>query len=245
MDVRPTATGDTARPLALATASRATSSAMMRAALAVIVIIIVATGLAWHQDHRPEHRATMQATQALSNWPTLNPDEITAITLRYGDSTVRLRKAASGSWQLVDPYGQVAANTDLVHRLLRDITAMRPQQLITTNPNNFNRFRLGSEADRLTVQGDGDTPLLDLLVGKPGTDLISTTVRRRGMNQVVTVDRSLGWQLGRTAKSWRAPKPPTTPKPRLSDVGAAQPRSDMHNSAPATVSLYQQPNAPG
>jgi len=178
---------------------------MSRIVLAISAIILIALGLTWQQIHRPQHQESGQAAQALSDWPTLDQDTITAITLHHGEQTIDLHKVSS-VWQLHDRYGEVAANSDLINQLLRDLTVMRPQQFITSNPDRFKRFRLDNHADRITLKGKASTPLLDLLIGKAGTDLISTTVRRLGSNQIIAVNRSLAWQLGRPATSWRAPE---------------------------------------
>lgn len=178
----------------------------MKRYLAIAAVIIIAGGLAWHQAQRPARVLDAASSAVVASWPTLTPDEVASITINHGGATVRLQRAGKG-WTVRDRYGAVAANSDLVTRLLHDLRDMRPQRVVTRNPDYFQRFRVADGGDRLTLKGSGGRVLLDLLVGKPGSDFVSTHVRRADSQAIVLVDRSLGWQVGRAAESWRAPKP--------------------------------------
>ncbi len=177
----------------------------MKRYLALIAVIVLAAGAAWWQAQRPERALDADSAAVLRGWPQLAQDRIRQVEIRHAGVQVLLKRGDSG-WLVRDRYGDVAANGDLVDRLLRDLVEMRPVRVVTRNPDYFDRFRLGKEADRLVLRDADGQALLDLLVGKPGSDLISTTVRRAGENSVMTVDRSLGWQVGRKPAQWRALK---------------------------------------
>ncbi len=178
---------------------------------AIIAVIVVATAVAWQQSQRAPRAVGANSEAVLQQWPKVTPKQVRAIQIHHGATTVQLHRNGE-QWMVKDRYGEVAANKEQVTRLLNDVTAMAPQRLISNNPDNFTRFRLGDDADRLTLLGDAGKPLLDLLIGKPGTDLISTTVRQAGSNAILSVNRSLAWQLGRAPSAWRAEKPKPTPK---------------------------------
>ena len=179
---------------------------------AIIAIVVAASAVAWQQSQRAPRAVSSSSEAVLQQWPQITPKQVAAIQIHHGTTTVQLHKNGE-QWMVKDRYGEVAANKEQVTRLLTDVTTMRPQRLISSNPDNFARFRLGDDADRLTLRGAGSKPLLDLLIGKPGTDLISTTVRRAGSNAILSVNRSLAWQLGREPSAWRAPKPKPKQKP--------------------------------
>jgi hypothetical protein len=52
----------------------------------------------------------------------------------------------------------------------------------------------------------GDT-LLELFIGKQGSDLISTYLRFADRPEVLAVDRTLLWQVRRPYEEWKAPAP--------------------------------------
>jgi len=170
--------------------------------LMMIAVIVAAFGLAWQQSHRPTSVVTQSSESLLQQWPKVTPDEVRAIYIHHGKEEVHLNRRA-GKWMVEDRYGEVTADQQLVSRLLNDATVMRPQRVVSTHSRNFARFHLTDDADRLTLKGEEGVVLLDLLVGKAGTDAISTTVRQVKRNTILNVNRSLGWQLGRTAASWR------------------------------------------
>jgi len=180
--------------------------------LAMVAMIVVAAGLAWQQSHRPPRAVDQSSEMALQQWPHITPAQVQTIHIHHGKVLIQLNRHDE-NWMVVDTYGEVAANQESVSRLLRDVTNMRPQRVLSSNPKNFARFRLTDDTDRLTLDGKGDTVLLDLLVGKPGTDLISTTVRQVGKDAIINVNRSLAWQLGRTPASWHAPEAKKSTKP--------------------------------
>jgi len=175
----------------------------MKGYLAIITVIVVSAGLAWQQSQQPPSAVDATSKHALQQWPQITPAAVASIQLRHNGTTTKLDQHRS-QWMVSDQYGAaVAANQALVAQLLKTVTHMRPQRVVSSNPENFSRFRLTDDADRLTLKGENGNVLLDILVGKSGSNLISTTVRQVGDNVIINVNRSLAWQLGKSAASWR------------------------------------------
>ncbi|MDX8413062.1 MAG: DUF4340 domain-containing protein [Mariprofundales bacterium] len=184
----------------------------MRRYLAIVAVIVVAAVLAWQQSQQPSSAVDAPSQRLLQQWPQITPAAITSITIRHNSATIDLHRNAH-AWMVADQYGSAAANEALVAQLLKSVTNMRPQRVVSSNPNNFARFRVTDNgADRLTLKGDKSAVLLDIWVGKAGVDLISTTIRQVGANAIINVNRSLAWQLGKPAASWRKDDQHPTPK---------------------------------
>ncbi|MDX8409291.1 MAG: DUF4340 domain-containing protein [Mariprofundales bacterium] len=168
------------------------------------LVITLAIALTWQQQSQnTQHQQDRQSLALIAEWPQFSAKMVRTLVIHHGDTVISLHRRGA-QWMITDRYSEVEANHDLINRLLDDASTMQPQLLVTKNPDYFSRFRLAANADRLTLKGEEGAPLLDLLVGKPGTDMISTTVRRVGNDRVLTVNRSLGWQLGRSIDSWQA-----------------------------------------
>jgi hypothetical protein len=58
------------------------------------------------------------------------------------------------------------------------------------------------------MKREGGDTLLDLFIGKQGSDLISTYLRLADRPEVLAVDRTLLWQVRRPYQDWKAPVSP-------------------------------------
>jgi len=184
----------------------------MRRYLAIMAVIVVTAGLAWQHSQQPSSAVDATSQRLLQQWPQITAAAVESITIRHNGTTTELHRNAR-AWMVTDQYGSATANEDLVAQLLKSVTDMRPQRVISSNTNNFARFRVTDNgADRLTLKGEKEVVLLDIWVGKAGVDLISTTIRQVGANAMINVNRSLAWQLGKPAASWKKIDPHPTPK---------------------------------
>jgi len=76
---------------------------------------------------------------------------------------------------------------------------------VTQGHNHDTELELGDKTVVLTLTGKGGAPLDVFHIGKQGTDLISTYVRRAGEPAVMAMDRALLWQVKRLPNAWQAP----------------------------------------
>lgn len=104
-----------------------------------------------------------------------------------------------GKWRLSN--GDLAVQ-DAALRLLDDLTGMQVIRLVTRKHDydaDLGLLHRGVEVRCLNAQG---VVLLDVMVGKQGSDLLSTYVRRVGDDAIVAVDKALVWQVRRGRKAW-------------------------------------------
>lgn len=196
-----------------------------------LLLIGLLAGWVFWQQSRPS-----SAPQALPDWPALSPASVAEIEIRHpGRDAVLLRKQQDG-WHLLvtgskkgekpsgassgegsgpvsadGPEGPVAADDDAVRHLLTDLAAMRPVRVVSHRAEHY--ARLGVDAHNgthLWLRDASGRALLDLYVGKPSTDLVSTYVRLADRSEAVTVNRSLTWQVGRLPDAWKAPERPAS-----------------------------------
>lgn len=172
------------------------------AATAAVLLGIAAWGLMrWAQP--PE------ALQAMPAWPAVVPAKIADIVLRATGPTateVHLVRRGKG-WQVQLGQGWQEADDQAVTDMLGTLASMRPDRVVTRNPAHDAELRVTDAADRITLKDAHGVVILDLLVGKPGPDLVSTYVRLAGNPAVLSVDRSLDWQVRRPAAAWMKAKP--------------------------------------
>ncbi|HXH65309.1 MAG TPA: DUF4340 domain-containing protein, partial [Mariprofundaceae bacterium] len=172
-----------------------------------------------------------EALQAMPAWPSVVPARAADIVLyAAGPASSRVHLVRRGKdWQVQDGKDWRDADGQAVDDMLGTLAGMRPDRMVTTNPDHYADLHVTDGADRITVKGETGAAMLDLLVGKPGPDLVSTYVRLAGRPEVLSVDRSLGWQVRRALADWleKEPKAAGSAKP----APAAPDGKDTHKEA--------------
>jgi len=170
---------------------------MKRLAIAA-VLLALAAGVAWRAGQ------PVGAPTAMPPLPQWKRDAVERVEIRRRDQgSIRLRKTAKG-WRVRMDGKEAPADATAVARLLDDLHAMRPVRLVTRKAGHYRELGVDEAADRIRlVRADG-TVVLDLFVGKPGSDLVTTYVRPATQRAVLAVDKSLTWQVKRSPKAWRA-----------------------------------------
>lgn len=142
-------------------------------------------------------------SQQLPDMPTLAAGKVADIRISSTSGNVHLQKRDE-TWLVV---GAGAADSDAVRQLLQDLSRMQPIRLLTRNSARYAELGLGAEAVHLVLKDGAGDPLLDLFIGKQGTDILSTYIRHAQMDAVLAVDRTLVWQVRRSQQGWLAPEP--------------------------------------
>lgn len=167
------------------------------------VVLILAAVVAYALVYEQEKSLTPDET--LVQW---SADAVQRIRLESGfQPTVELVKQGD-QWQ-VQPGDAVAkpARPDLVERLLLDLSTMQVMRIVARGSKHDAELGLDSSGRvALTLMDQSGSDLLSLVIGKQGSDLLSTYVRYQGQQQVVAVDKSLIWQVRRTADGWKQPE---------------------------------------
>jgi len=191
----------------------------MKMLAALIVVAVLASWALWMQM-RPQ-----SAPQNLPAWSSFESAEVRDISISGAGFPLTHLQQQGKHWLLLDGEANgaekhgVAANDEAVNHLLASLADMRLVRVVTHHAEHFPRLGLDEATGiHVVLRDKHGSILLDILVGKPAVDLISTYVRRQGVNEAVTVNRSLSWQLKRTHDTWQAP--PESPEPALGAAGS-------------------------
>jgi len=185
--------------------------------MAVLIALIAVGGWTLWQQSLPDSES-----QTLPVWTAFEPAQVRDITLAGGGASPTHLKRQGEQWMLLPESDvavveqAVAADDEAVDHLLADLAYMQPVRIVTRHAEHFSRLGVDAANGMHVVLRDlSNAILLDILVGTPATDLISTYVRRQGDDEAVAVNRSLTWQIKRTHQAWQAQ--PASPAPVVSD----------------------------
>jgi len=173
----------------------------LKKAAITVSLLFLAGVLVWLAS-RPD-----SAPQSMPEMVRFNPDEVHTLALTDGRGVaVSLLRSDSG-WKLKGEGGegeQQNADADAVQHLLDDLASMNIVRVVTRNPGHYEKLRVTTGSVRLLLKREGGDSLLDLSVGKQGSDLISTYLRLADRPEVLAVDRTLLWQVRRPYREWKA-----------------------------------------
>ncbi len=112
---------------------------------------------------------------------------VQSIGIENGEDTLVFLRDGS-QWEL-DHY---PADTGRVKNLLKDLSELRVDRLITSRADNHERFELLDAAPRLWFKDSDGTLLGEMLIGKQGSNWSETLVRKPGTDEVYAAHSSLG-----------------------------------------------------
>ena len=139
-------------------------------------------------------------SQKMDTWSDIAVEKIVQVMIqRAGDEEIVLT-LRQGEWQLAN--GDLAAQDGVLH-LLDDLSTMQVIRVVTQTHQHdadLGFLKRGVTVQCLDAQG---SVLLDLTVGKQGSDLLSTYVRRNGDDAVLAVNKALVWQVRRSKRAWK------------------------------------------
>jgi len=182
----------------------------MKSLLKILPILALIAALAiwvlWQQS-QPD-----SASQTLPSWSSFDKASAGDLVIQGGNGAAIHLQRQGDTWMLLSASdtdeAPVAANIEAVAHLLNDLANMQIGRVVSHQPAYFGRLGVDAEsAAHVIVKDAQGLMLLDIFVGKPGSDLISTYVRRQGEDTAVTVNRSLTWQIKRVRRGWQASNP--------------------------------------
>jgi len=165
--------------------------------LSLVLILSLAGVVLWlasRPDAAPQRmpEITRFASQAVD---TIEITDRSQMKLQHTDSGWQLLMG-SGVWR--------AADEEAVSHLLDDLAAMQSIRVVTRNPDQYEKLKVGSAATKVILKDRQGKGIFEVLVGKQGSDLLSTYLRLAGKPEVLAVDRSLLWQVKRPLEGWQA-----------------------------------------
>lgn len=186
----------------------------LKRAVITASLLLLAGVLVWMAS-RPD-----SAPQAMPEITRFNPDEVYALDLMNGGAEpVSLLRSGNG-WKLKGDGSegeQEVADADAVQRLLDDLASMNIVRVVTRNPGHYEKLRVTTGSIRVLLKRESGEALLDIFIGKQGSDLISTYLRIGDRPEVLAVDKTLLWQVRRPYQEWKAPAP-ASPAPVSPDA---------------------------
>lgn len=174
----------------------------MKSRLIVALLLLAVAAWAVWQGTRPSG-----APQAmLPHWPVIHTNAVARIDIQLSpDEHVRLQKQ-DGKWMLMLKQPEPASEKNVRH-LIDDLAGMRVIRVVSRNRTHDAELGVDDKGVSVQLSNSSGKRLLDLVVGKQGSDLLSTYVRLADALEVVAVDRALVWQVRRDISSWKAPAP--------------------------------------
>ncbi len=170
---------------------------------AITVLLLFLAGVVIWLASRPD-----SAPQVMPEMIRFNPDAVYALTLTNGGEVTASFLRDGSRWKL-EGEGvegeQEDADADAVQHLLDDLASMNIVRVVTRNPEHYEKLRVTTGSTRVVLKSEGGDSLLELFIGKQGSDLISTYLRVGGRPEVLAVDRTLLWQVSRPYQEWKAP----------------------------------------
>jgi len=139
--------------------------------------------------------------QSMPAWSKIGMENIVKIGIQKTGNEPISMYLKQGKWHVSN--GDLAVQ-DAVLRLLHDATAMQPIRVVTRNHDHDAGLGFLGRAIRLQCWDGQGAMVVDIRVGKQGSDLISTYIRRAGDAAVIAVDKALVWQLSRSQQAWHA-----------------------------------------
>ncbi len=149
-------------------------------------------------------RAPKDTAQVLPNLPSFALAEVAGLVIQIKGQplfeTKKVAKKEGDQWLLVDSETPTYLNILAVDQLLHDLQTMKVKRVVVRKTELFQRFAV--DENEVMLKDKQGNVLLDVFVGKPATDLVSTYIRLADDKRVLTVDKILTWQVKRTPDAW-------------------------------------------
>ncbi len=153
-------------------------------------------------------------SQDMPAWQMIQADDVAKIVIQSssGESVTLVEK--QGVWYVQDDEHnkEIKANRSAVLRLRDDLADMQPIRMVAHGHGHDAALGFSPADIHVRCLNQHGKALLDVMVGKQGSDLLSTYIRRVNEDAIFAVDKVLLWQLKRTKSSWKAVDKPVDKK---------------------------------
>ncbi|MDX8397282.1 MAG: DUF4340 domain-containing protein [Mariprofundaceae bacterium] len=159
-----------------------------RLGLALLCVVMIGVGLFISQN-----------SQQQGLWSEVKFEQINRVSLQSGFQSDIELELNDSVWQLSD--GQ-KVRQDYVLRLLDDLLSMQQVRLVSHDHDHDKVLGLQYELVHIQCLDAAGKILFSVDVGKQASDLVSTYVRLGGQDQVISVNKTLVWQVRRRMSAW-------------------------------------------
>jgi hypothetical protein len=147
----------------------------------------------------------MQQRQIVVSAPvetlSIDPDRVTQMRISQpGTDAVAIERVA-GAWRLTSPLEYRAAEP-MVRGVLRTLESLKLEDVVSTNPEKRGTFQVDSTGTRVQIL-EGDTQVLDLVIGKANPGYSHTYVRQEGRDEVYRAVGMLTYSFNKPVDDWR------------------------------------------
>ncbi len=168
-----------------------------RTTLTLGLVFAVLAGAAFMMER---NRQAEKSPEGDRLFPKLNSEKVTEIGIRKGNVEVQLAKQ-DGVW-LSMLENEKPADPKLIEELLGDLDQVTNVGLVSTNPENHTTYEVGDTGVAVDIKQDDGTTV-SMIVGKPGTDFMSTYIRRDGADETYRIPVYLRTKVDRGGRTWR------------------------------------------
>jgi len=162
-------------------------------------VVVLALFAAVVKQQQPE-----STSQILPSLPQFDVADVASMIIRQGEQVLIEVSKVGNDWMLVVAETPAPIKADAMEQLLADLNTMQPKRVASTKAEHHGRFSVTDAETSVELRDVDGSKLLHLWVGKSATDLRSTYIRVAGDDTVVTVDKTLTWQVKRTQEAWLA-----------------------------------------
>ncbi len=163
--------------------------------LAAVLLVLVAVWLLQRWQQRAVVASAPVATL------TLDPDKVTKLRIeKPGGEKVEIGRVA-GAWRIEVP-GDYRASEPVVSGVLKTLQSLALSDVVSTNPAKRGIYQVDSTGTRVQVL-EGESTVLDVVVGKSSPDFAHTYVRRHDQDPVYRADGMLAYNFNKRVDDWR------------------------------------------
>ncbi len=159
--------------------------------------LVVLAGIAFLSQTLRDRKASSPGKPV---FPALAADKADAIEIKTKDKTVRLRK--QGETWLVETEGNHLADPKLMKQVTSALEGVRTATLISASPAKQASFEVDSTGMEVKVL-QGSKTVAAFVVGKPGSDWLSSFIRPANEQKVYQVPVYLRSVFDRGGDTWR------------------------------------------
>ncbi|MDQ2657594.1 MAG: DUF4340 domain-containing protein, partial [Bacteroidota bacterium] len=167
----------------------------------LIVLLVLAGAFVLTRVFRAPARESNLDSDGLAV-DTVGIDRILLFPAAGKRAEVKLIRDAAG-WRVSREDITVPANTDRVRTLMTNLTALKPERIVTRKEEKWDEYQVGDTTGTKVAAFVGNEEVVRLIVGKQAVGV--TYVRRSDEDEVYEVSGSVGSAFNMKFDDWRNP----------------------------------------
>jgi hypothetical protein len=141
--------------------------------------------------------------------------QIDKIEIQKNKQLIILEKNA-GEWKITTPINY-PAEKEMVWRVISVLKSGKFTTSVSSNPEKQSLYQVDTSGTKVTIYEKG-TKRDIFIIGKPGSDYMSTFIRKENSKEVFLVDKAISYEFGKPLKDWRDKSIYRTPISAITEV---------------------------